>query len=214
MNTGYKDPLDGALKPFMTLRFWLGMGGILYMAAYALFYVPHHVVETLYTSCRGVKRYQFVPFAIASGGMFALAEAVQSPAGDGLFLLAVVFSVKWIAEWMWAHRRYGRDGVIVHRMDPGVSLLSPLKIRGDVGALLLAGLAGLVLLITPQGGLVGLIFLLGAFGGLIINEYGDAANARDRAAVRDQVIETTVEQQVHGHLEPKPRIKFKGVEIE
>ena len=85
-----------------------------------VFLLPSYIIDSLIRTGYGIRRFPLVCLAVASALLFVLAHFMQSLAGDMIFLLAVVFTCKWIAEVIWYLLRR-RANSNEHSCHPGVS---------------------------------------------------------------------------------------------
>ncbi|MBX3360117.1 MAG: hypothetical protein KF912_02750 [Phycisphaeraceae bacterium] len=174
------------------------------------FRLPATLVDSLIHTGRGVRGYPVVTFVLVSGLLWWGASKAQNLAGDGLFLLWAVFTIKWIAEWVWAIARR-RMGSEEHSAHNGVLLFEMIGIRSSLLALLIVAVLSLLAAGTEQGRIVGPLLLFGCIAAAVIYVMTDARVAREDIARADQQIEAKVRSQRH---EARPRRHDNTVEIE
>ena len=153
-------------------QFFTGVAGLTKLAALVLFGAPAHIIDHMLHTGRGIGAYRIVPFVFASGALYWIARLLQSTAGDAVFLLWAVFTLKWIAEFIWAILRRNA-GSEEHSYHPGVTILSVIGISSlSVGLVVVTALSVVMIGVAPATmWAVGTIFVLGGAGALVINTY-------------------------------------------
>tara|TARA_R110000744_G_scaffold355384_1_gene461901 strand:+ start:4491 stop:5138 length:648 start_codon:yes stop_codon:yes gene_type:complete len=181
-----EDLLKTILSIGMNGRFWKGIFVILKPLFLIVFWLPLEVVDHLMHTGRGINIYTFIPFILTSVFLFVISKALQNTAGDAVFLLWAVYTLKWIAEYIWAQFRQWSPQSD-HGDHPGFMALSPLGIESKTVTFLITTTLGLVFLIAfPETGwAVGLLFLIGSIGAMLTYWVAGIQNRSERIQARD-----------------------------
>jgi len=177
----YEDPSDMMFEALSSKNFWLFWWRLPRLILFVLFAPAHTLVESLLYTGRGAKYQAWWEYALVSVPLLTAALLIETLAGDMLFLLWVIFTAKWIAEWVWIARRVRRYGGTYGHYH-GVGLLEPLGIRSfAMPYVAMLPLSMVLMILHPAFVLVGLAGVLGAIGGLMDESRGAALRARHAA---------------------------------
>ncbi|MBL4808905.1 MAG: hypothetical protein JKY43_02465 [Phycisphaerales bacterium] len=188
------DILDSIWHVAKSREVWKGIAVFLKIFFYIFLWIPLEIVDHLMHTGRGIANYRIFSFLVSSVLLLILANALQNTAGDAVFLLWAVYTLKWIAEYIWAIARQ-RPPHPEHSYYPGLLILSPLRIENETVAFLLLGTLAFMLLLSPTGWAVGSIFLVGSFGAILAYLLADDSIRREGVRIRDSEVEAKLEQQ-------------------
>ena len=206
------DVLDSMWAVASNKDVWTVMGYLLKAFFYIFLWIPLEIVDHLMHTGRGIANCRIFSFLVSSLLLLILADALQSTAGDAVFLLWVVYTLKWIVEYIWAIARQ-RHPHPEHSNHPGLLILSVLRIESEAIAFLLLGTLAFLLLPTRSGWAVGSIFLVGSFGAILAYLFADRSIRREGVSIRDSKIEADIEQKKQANQEANNKT-FQQVDIE
>lgn len=142
------------------------------------------LIDTLIYTRRGIDTMGVLDLISISATLFFLAHLMQNIAGDGVYLLASVYTFKWFAEVAWVHlRRIG--GTHEFSFIQGVLITRAFGLSSEVLAILLLMGAGVLMTTTEFGRVIGPLLALSCAATLLINAIVDAQVARETRRVAD-----------------------------
>lgn len=200
-------------KAMFTRGFWKGIRDLIFLAYFFLFVPFVSVPRQLFFTGGGYMAAPIIGLVIAIYGTFWLALETPTLAGDALFLVACILAAKSVTEILLAVRRQ-RGQPWGKRVEGGISLFSPLGIRGEAATFAVAALIGLVVWPSEFGGLVGPILVVGGIGGVITTFVVHLQIQNEIRKIRMRDYEMTVRAQLHNTvLGDEPGGDFQRVDL-